>query len=83
MGAYLWFSGTGIHASNNYGPWQYPEKLIPGLIQCALAGEAIPLYGSGEQVRDWPHVDDHVQALWLLLQQGEQGITIILVVTAL
>lgn len=61
------------HASNNYGPWQYPEKLIPKVIQCALAGEAIPLYGSGEQVRDWLHVDDHVQALWQLLQQGELG----------
>jgi len=61
------------HASNNYGPWQYPEKLIPRGIQCALAGESIPLYGSGQQVRDWLHVDDHVLALWQLLQQGEQG----------
>ena len=61
------------HASNNYGPWQYPEKLIPRVIQCALAGDSIPLYGSGEQVRDWLHVDDHVRALWQLLQQGEQG----------
>lgn len=43
------------------------------MIQCALAGEAIPLYGSGEQVRDWLHVDDHVQALCQLLQQGQQG----------
>ena len=61
------------HASNNYGPWQYPEKLIPRVIQCALAGDAIPLYGSGEQVRDWLHVDDHVKALWCLLEQGKLG----------
>lgn len=61
------------HASNNYGPWQYSEKLIPRVIQCALAGDSIPLYGSGEQVRDWLHVDDHVRALWQLLLQGELG----------
>lgn len=61
------------HASNNYGPWQYPEKLIPRVIQCALAGDTIPLYGSGEQVRDWLHVDDQVKALWCLLEQGKLG----------
>lgn len=61
------------HASNNYGPWQYPEKLIPKTIQGALAGSNISLYGSGEQVRDWLHVDDHVRALWCLLQQGRLG----------
>ncbi len=61
------------HASNNYGPWQYPEKLIPRVVQCALADDAIPLYGSGEQVRDWLHVDDHVKALWCLLERGLLG----------
>lgn len=61
------------HSSNNYGPWQYPEKLIPKVIDCALAGKPIPLYGCGEQVRDWMHVEDHVRALWYLLQRGQPG----------
>jgi len=61
------------HSSNNYGPWQYPEKLIPLLIRNALAGNSIPLYGSGEQVRDWMHVDDHARALWHLLRYGQPG----------
>lgn len=61
------------HASNNYGPWQYPEKLVPLVIKRALSNQVIPLYGNGEQVRDWLHVDDHVQALWCLLDQGLPG----------
>lgn len=59
--------------SNNYGPWQYPEKLIPRVISCALRGEKIPLYGDGLQQREWLHVDDHVSALLLLAEQGEAG----------
>lgn len=50
--------------SNNYGPYQFPEKLIPLMIVRALAGEPLPVYGDGQQVRDWLHVDDHVSALW-------------------
>lgn len=73
-----WFRTWGVpvlvsHCTNNYGPWQYPEKLIPVVIRHALRGEPIPLYGSGRQVRDWLHVEDHVRALWLLLQKGSPG----------
>ncbi len=50
--------------SNNYGPFQFPEKLIPLMITRALAGERLPVYGDGRQVRDWLHVDDHASALW-------------------
>lgn len=50
--------------SNNYGPFQFPEKLIPLMITRALAGEPLPVYGDGRQVRDWLHADDHAAALW-------------------
>lgn len=50
--------------SNNYGPFQFPEKLIPLMVTRALAGERLPVYGDGRQVRDWLHVEDHVRALW-------------------
>lgn len=50
--------------SNNYGPFQFPEKLIPLMVTRALAGEPLPVYGDGRQVRDWLHVDDHAAALW-------------------
>jgi len=61
------------NCSNNYGPWQFPEKLIPLVILKALAGEPIPLYGDGAQVRDWLHVEDHVDALLLTATQAEPG----------
>lgn len=61
------------HACNNYGPRQYPEKLIPVMIQQALRGQKLPLYGAGTQVRDWLHVDDHASALWTILRQGRLG----------
>lgn len=61
------------NCSNNYGPWQFPEKLIPVVILKGLAGEAIPLYGDGANVRDWLYVDDHVEALLLAATQGEPG----------
>jgi dTDP-glucose 4,6-dehydratase len=51
------------NCSNNYGPWQFPEKLIPVVILKAAAGEPIPLYGDGANVRDWLYVEDHVDAL--------------------
>jgi dTDP-glucose 4,6-dehydratase len=63
------------NCSNNYGPWQFPEKLIPVVILKAAAGEPIPLYGDGQNVRDWLFVDDHVQALLLAATQGEPGRT--------
>lgn len=63
------------HCSNNYGPYQYPEKLIPVVIQSILARREIPVYGDGLNVRDWLHVDDHCAALWLVLNQGRAGQT--------
>lgn len=61
------------NCSNNYGPYQHPEKLIPTLILSALRGDRLPIYGDGQNVRDWLHVDDHVDALLLLLANGEIG----------
>jgi dTDP-glucose 4,6-dehydratase len=61
------------NCSNNYGPWQFPEKLIPVVILKALAGEPIPLYGDGANVRDWLFVDDHVEALLLAATRGRLG----------
>ena len=61
------------NCSNNFGPWQFPEKLIPVVILQAVAGEPIPLYGDGANVRDWLYVDDHVDALLLAATQGELG----------
>jgi dTDP-glucose 4,6-dehydratase len=61
------------HSSNNYGSYQYPEKLIPVVITQALAGQTIPIYGSGQQVRDWIHVDDHCEALAVVLESGRVG----------
>ncbi len=61
------------NCSNNYGPYQYPEKLIPVIIAKARAGEAIPVYGKGDNVRDWLYVDDHAQALVRIMNEGEVG----------
>ena len=61
------------NCSNNYGPWQFPEKLIPVVILKAAAGEPIPLYGDGANVRDWLYVDDHVEALILAATRGRLG----------
>ncbi|KFI28475.1 dTDP-glucose 4,6-dehydratase [Haematobacter missouriensis] len=61
------------NCSNNYGPFHFPEKLIPVVILKALAGEPIPVYGKGENVRDWLYVEDHADALLLVVQKGEIG----------
>jgi dTDP-glucose 4,6-dehydratase len=61
------------NCSNNYGPYQFPEKLIPLMINNALAGKPLPVYGSGENIRDWLYVDDHVEALQLVLEKGVVG----------
>jgi dTDP-glucose 4,6-dehydratase len=61
------------NCSNNYGPWQFPEKLIPVVILKAAAGEPIPLYGDGQNVRDWLYVEDHVEALLLAASRGRLG----------
>ncbi len=63
------------NCSNNYGPYQFPEKLIPTVILRALEGKTIPVYGDGRQMRDWLHVDDHAEALLLVLQSGRVGET--------
>lgn len=59
--------------SNNYGPYQFPEKLIPLFITNGLDGKSLPLYGDGLNVRDWLYVEDHVRALWMVLNQGKAG----------
>ncbi|OWJ76100.1 MULTISPECIES: dTDP-glucose 4,6-dehydratase [Haematobacter] len=61
------------NCSNNYGPFHFPEKLIPVVILKALAGEPIPVYGKGENVRDWLYVEDHADALLLVVEKGEIG----------
>ena len=63
------------NCSNNYGPYQFPEKLIPHMIIKALAGEPLPVYGDGQNVRDWLHVEDHARALSLVLERGRIGET--------
>jgi len=73
-----WFQTFGLpvintNCSNNYGPFQHPEKLIPTVIRSALAGNSIPIYGAGSNVRDWIHVDDHVQGLLDVARSGRLG----------
>ncbi len=63
------------NCSNNYGPYQFPEKLIPLMIANALAGKALPVYGDGQQVRDWLYVGDHASALRTVLERGRVGET--------
>ncbi len=61
------------NCSNNYGPYQYPEKLIPLTLLNALEGKALPIYGDGLNVRDWLYVGDHCEALWTVLTRGKPG----------
>ena len=61
------------NCSNNYGPYQFPEKLIPLMILNALEGRPLPIYGDGGNVRDWLHVDDHCAGLLLVLESGRPG----------
>ncbi len=68
-------SVTLSNSSNNYGPYQFPEKLIPLMILKLLEDQPLPVYGDGSNVRDWLHVDDHVAALWAILTRGRQGET--------
>ena len=66
------------NCSNNYGPFQFPEKLIPLMIQRGLAGKSLPVYAKGENVRDWLYVDDHVEALRLAAENGRVGETYVI-----
>ena len=75
-----WYRTYGLpilitNCSNNYGPFQFPEKLIPVVLLKALAGKAIPVYGKGQNTRDWLYVDDHVRALLAVLERGTPGET--------
>jgi dTDP-glucose 4,6-dehydratase len=76
--AYSYFATYGVpviitRASNNYGPYQFPEKVIPLFVTNAIDGRQLPLYGDGLNVRDWLHVDDHCRALDLLIDRGADG----------
>jgi dTDP-glucose 4,6-dehydratase len=78
--ARAWFHTYGLptittNCSNNFGPYQFPEKLIPLVIQRALNGKRIPVYGRGENVRDWLYVDDHARALLAVFERGIPGET--------
>lgn len=73
-----WYHTFGLpvvltNCSNNYGPYHFPEKLIPVVILNALAGKQIPVYGTGDNVRDWLYVEDHADALLTVLQRGQVG----------
>lgn len=61
------------NCSNNYGPYQFPEKLIPLMILNAITGRPLPIYGDGMQIRDWLYVEDHCEAIWKIIQEGKVG----------
>ena len=63
------------NCSNNYGPYQFPEKLIPLMVLNGLEGKPLPVYGKGENIRDWLYVDDHAEALLLVAKKGKVGET--------
>ena len=63
------------NCSNNYGPYQFPEKLIPLMILNALNNKPLPVYGKGENIRDWLYVEDHCEAIWIVIQKGQIGET--------
>jgi len=78
--AIAWYRTYGLpvivsNCSNNYGPYQFPEKLIPLMILNALEGKPLPVYGNGSNVRDWLYVEDHAKALYLILSKGRPGET--------
>jgi len=78
--ARAWYSTYGLpvsitNCSNNYGPYQFPEKLIPVVMLKAISGQPIPVYGRGENIRDWLYVDDHCSALYSVLSRGQPGET--------
>jgi len=66
------------NCSNNYGPYQFPEKLIPLMILNALEGKSLPVYGDGRNVRDWLYVEDHCNGIWQVMQRGSVGETYII-----
>ncbi len=74
--AYFYTYGLPVlisNCSNNFGPWQYPEKLIPVIISNAINNKTIPIYGNGTNIRDWLYVEDHIDALITIIEKGEIG----------
>lgn len=76
--ARAWYETYGLptiitNCTNNYGPYQYPEKLIPVIINKAIAGADLPIYGNGQNIRDWLFVDDHANALIMVMEKGRPG----------
>jgi dTDP-glucose 4,6-dehydratase len=67
------FPAVTTRCSNNYGPYQFPEKLIPLFISNALQGQSLPVYGTGLNIRDWIHVEDHCRGIGAALRQGKVG----------
>jgi dTDP-glucose 4,6-dehydratase len=63
------------NCSNNYGPFQFPEKLIPLIVLNAREGKSLPVYGDGRNVRDWLYVEDHCEAIWRIMEKGRRGET--------
>ena len=75
-----WFKTYGLptiitNCSNNYGPYQFPEKLIPLMIINGIENKPLPIYGKGNNIRDWLFVDDHCSAIWTVLENGKIGET--------
>ncbi len=75
-----WYHTYGLpglitNCSNNYGPFQFPEKLIPVIILNAIKGKSLPVYGAGQNIRDWLYVEDHVRAMLRVLEKGKVGET--------
>ncbi|MDH5737813.1 MAG: GDP-mannose 4,6-dehydratase, partial [Gammaproteobacteria bacterium] len=75
-----WYETYGLpvvitNCSNNYGPYQFPEKLIPLIVLNALDGKPLPVYGKGDQIRDWLYVEDHARALYQVAMKGKKGRT--------
>jgi dTDP-glucose 4,6-dehydratase len=66
-------STTLSHCSNNYGPYQHPEKLIPHMIYACLTDKPLPIYGRGANIRDWIHVEDHVRGIWCILEKAKRN----------
>ena len=66
---------TTTNCSNNYGPYQFPEKLIPVMILNMLEGKPLPVYGDGKNIRDWLYVEDHCEAIWTIMNKGRRGET--------
>ncbi len=63
------------NCSNNYGPYQFPEKMVPLMILNALEGKSLPVYGDGQNIRDWLYVEDHCKAIWIIMNKGSKGQT--------